>query len=79
MHVSLLKFCCLDPLPAAVLKYCFDLLLPVLTYIINLSLSTGFVPDTMKIAVLIPTLKKPDDDFAKYDEFPAYIQPEVCF
>ena len=44
------KSCCLDPLPASVLKDCFPVLLPTITRMVNMSLTTGFMPDALKIA-----------------------------
>ena len=62
-YKSLSKSCCLDPLPASLLKHCFPVLLPTITRTVNLSLTTGFMPDALKIASLSPTLKKPTADF----------------
>ena len=50
-YKPLSKSCCLDPLPASVLKDCFPVLLPTITRKVNLSLTTGFVPDALKIAL----------------------------
>lgn len=52
-----------------VLKECFTILVPVLTSIMNLSLSNGLMPDALKTAALLPTLKKPDADFTKFENF----------
>ena len=52
------KSCQLDPLPTFLLKSCLDDLLPVITYIINSSMSTGDVPQQLKKAVVTPLLKK---------------------
>ena len=54
--------CCLDPLPATLLKEHFDLLLPSICSIVNLSLVTGLLPSSLKNAVLTPLLKKPNLD-----------------
>jgi len=56
------KSCSLDPLPASLLKNCFDILLPVITRIINLSLSQGVVPSQLKRAAVTPIIKKPSLD-----------------
>ena len=48
---SLSKSCELDPLPAVVLKDCFIVLLPTITRIINLTSSTGVMPDALKVAI----------------------------
>ena len=55
---SATKSCDLDPLPTWLLKSCQDVLLPVITHIVNLSLSTSSVPPQMKIALITPLLKK---------------------
>ncbi len=52
------KSCDLDPLPTNVLKQLLDVLLPVITLMINLSLRQGYFPDAWKIALIIPLLKK---------------------
>ena len=36
---------------------------------VNLSLSSGTIPDALKIAELLPALKKPDADFMNYSNF----------
>ena len=56
------KSCSLDPLPAVLLKENFDMLLPTLCRIVNLSLESGYVPPSLKTAVLLPLLKKPPLD-----------------
>ena len=48
------KSCELDPLPAVVLKGSLTVLFPTIMRIINLSLSTGVVPDALKGAILSP-------------------------
>ena len=63
------KSCCLDPLPASLFKDCFPVLLPTITRMVNLSLTTGFMPDALKIASLSPTLKKPTADFKRFTNF----------
>lgn len=56
------KSCELDPIPTWLLKSCLDKLLPVITNIINESLSSCHVPTEFKSAVIRPLLKKPDLD-----------------
>ena len=69
-YKPLSKSCCLDPLPASVLKDCFPVLLPTITMMVNLSLTTGFMPDALKIASsLSPALKKPTADFKQFTSF----------
>ncbi len=52
------KTCALDPLPTSLLKECIDTLLPVLTLLVNLSLSCASFPDEWKLAIILPLLKK---------------------
>jgi hypothetical protein len=51
------KFCGLDPVPTWLIKDCLSSLLPVITKIVNLSLSEGVMPQDFKEANLIPLLK----------------------
>ena len=52
------KSCCLDPIPAKITKLCMDELVPIITLISNMSLTSGVMPSNLKEAVLIPLLKK---------------------
>jgi len=52
------KSCSLDPIPTWLLKDCLDALLPIITEIVNLSLSSATVPEDYKKAIIIPLLKK---------------------
>ncbi len=56
------KQCCLDPIPTHLLKKCSSVLLPTVTNIINLSLSTGCFPDSFKKSLITPLIKKPGLD-----------------
>ena len=49
-----LKSCDLDPIPATILKHCLSILLPVITNIVNISLKSAAVPDSLKTALIIP-------------------------
>ncbi|XP_068719650.1 uncharacterized protein [Montipora capricornis] len=51
----------LDPIPSKLLPQC-DVLLPVITSLINMSLRTGVVPRVWKEALIKPLLKKPGAD-----------------
>jgi hypothetical protein len=51
-------YCELDPIPTSLLKQCSSALLPTITNIINLSLSTGVFPDLFKSSLVLPHLKK---------------------
>ena len=58
------KTCALDPVPTALLKQheVLALLLPHLTRLVNQSLTSGMVPQALKVAQVIPRLKKPTLD-----------------
>ena len=49
-------------MPTPLVVNCIDSLLPAVTKIINLSLSTGYFPDEWKSAIVDPLLKKPGLD-----------------
>ena len=53
-----LKTCDLDPLPSILLRKCLNVLLPVITRIVNLLLTTGNIPHHFKEAMVRPKLKK---------------------
>ena len=55
---SNLKSCALDPLPACLVSGCIDVLLPSITKMINLSLTSGHFPAEWKMALILPLLKK---------------------
>ncbi len=69
MDSSCHKSCSLDPLPASILKSCTDILLPVITRIVNTSLETAIMPTELKNAVLTPNLKKNSLDHEVYLNF----------
>ncbi len=52
------KSCGLDPIPTDLLRKCLDVLLPIITDIINKSLASGSFPDKFKLALVTPLLKK---------------------
>jgi len=56
------KSCPLDPLPFDVMFSCLDELVPAITDIMNISLSSGVVPACYKHALVIPLLKKSNLD-----------------
>ena len=55
---SKIASCALDPLPTALVKEYIDDLLPLLTHITNLTLSSGVFPSAWKTAHVVPLLKK---------------------
>ena len=52
------KSCALDPLPACLVSGFIDVLLPSITNMINLSLTSGHFPAEWKMASVLPLLKK---------------------
>ena len=54
--------CDLDPIPTSLLKQCSHVLLPTITNIINLSISSGVFPDQFKSCSVHPHLKKANLD-----------------
>ncbi len=50
--------CALDPIPTPLLKECIDIVLPLLTKMVNLSLQTGVFPNEWKLALVLPLIKK---------------------
>ena len=52
------KSCPLDPAPTSLVVSCLDVLLPVITRIINCSLTSGEFPDCWEEALVSPLLKK---------------------
>ena len=52
------KSCDLDPLPTWLLKQILDQIAPVITHIINVSISSGYVSSEMKEALVTPLIKK---------------------
>ena len=49
--------CAYDPLPTRLIKDYINEMLPLLTHIINISLSTGVFPDQWKTALVVPDLR----------------------
>ena len=64
-----LKTCILDPLPTSIMKDCADVLLPVLTKMMNISTETANVPVQLKEAMIRPKLKKDSLDHEVYSNF----------
>ena len=50
--------CQLDPIPTYLLKNCCNVLCPIITKLVNMSLEEGRVPENWKLALLKPLLKK---------------------
>ena len=57
------KSCMLDPMPTPLVIGCIDILLPVITKIINISLQTGQFADQWRCVLVHPLLKKSGLDF----------------
>ena len=63
INSSAKKSCTLDPMPTSlVIDYCIDMLLPITSKIINLSLESGLFADDWKCALVLLLLKKPGLD-----------------
>lgn len=58
IHSSSNAACSLDPIPTWLVKACLGVLSPVITRMVNLSLSNAHVPDEWKTAIVKPLLKK---------------------
>ena len=58
IRASKKKTCSLDPIPTKLVFDCLDILLPVITKIINYSLEHGVFPSAWKNALVFPLLKK---------------------
>ena len=56
--VSAKKYCALGAMPTPLVADCLDLLLPVITHLINSSLTAGYFPSAWKEALITPLLKK---------------------
>ena len=52
------KSCLMDPMPTSLVVDCLDVLLPVITCIVNSSLSSGYFPALWREALVNPILKK---------------------
>ena len=64
IRASAKKSCLLDPFPTNVVCDSLNVLLPVITNMVNASLSTGHFPDNWKEATINPLFKKGTIDFA---------------
>ena len=64
-----IKACALDPFPASIMRKCYFSLFSVFRRAINLSLSSGVLPKELKIALLLPLLKKVNADFEQFSNF----------
>ena len=63
------KYSDLDEIPAWLFKECFDCLSPVVSQIMNKSISTAIVSDCFKLAHVRPLLKKPDAETEDLSNF----------
>ena len=64
-----IKVCNLDILPATIMRSCHSALVTVFKTVVNLSLSTGSIPEDLKIASLRPLLKKSNADCEQFSNF----------
>ena len=63
------KQCELDPIPTSLVKQSISVLAPIITNIINLSLSSGTFPSSFKLSVVTPLLKKPNLDKNNFSSY----------
>lgn len=63
------KACNLDPIPGSLLTSNLDVLMPITTGIVNLSLKSGSMPAKLKEAVLKPLLKKRNLDQTEFKNY----------
>src|SRR6218665_1109067 len=68
------KQCELDPIPTSLLKDCASVLVPVITKIINLSLSSGNFPMVFKHFLVTPLLKEANLEKGKPIKLPPHLQ-----
>ena len=54
--------CDLDPIPTWLVKKCLNVLLPIITKIVNLYIVQGYFPNSLKHANIKPLIKKPGLD-----------------
>ena len=66
---STIKERALDPPPASIMRQCHPSLVPVFRRVINLSLSSGLLPKELKVALLLPLLKKLNANFEQFSNF----------
>ena len=74
------KSCELDPIPTFLLKQSMDVVLPVLTDIVNASLTESTVPQSFRQAIVRPLLKKPDLDREVFKNYRpvSKVQYQIC-
>ena len=63
------KSCELDPIPTSIILKHVEIIAPIIQEIINLSITTGIMPENMKEAILQPLLKKLDLDLQQFKNF----------
>ncbi|MBN3302415.1 RTJK polymerase, partial [Amia calva] len=61
--------CILDPFRTVVLKRCLPAIVPHITAIVNVSFETGVVPSALKMAAVVPVLKKTGSDTADMSNY----------
>jgi len=54
------KSCCLDPAPTKLVQVCLDILVPLITRIVNQSFAKEYFPKAFKLAAVTPLFKKAD-------------------
>ena len=69
INESAAKSCELDAIPTALLKNCADVVIPPLVDIFNRSLDLGYVPESFKVALVTPLLKKTNLDEENFNNY----------
>ena len=62
VHSMANKSCSIDIIPMWLFKFCISELKKIVLFIVNESLSTGIFPESLKSAIIRPSLKKPGLD-----------------
>ena len=63
------KACHLDPIPTWLVKECLDVLIPIITNIVNTSLDSSLMPNIFKTTTVTPLLKKSGLNVEEYKNF----------
>ena len=72
-----MKSCPLDPVPTSVVLQVLDVLLPVITGMINMSFESGLFTEELRQALVLPTLKKCGLDITYENFYPVSNLPYV--
>ena len=79
INSSTKKSCNLDPMLTSLVTDCIDVLLPIITKMINLSLESGLFADDWKCALVLPLLKKPGLDLVSNLQYVSKLTEKMVF